>query len=45
MVLCVESFVGSERGGEGIKLEQQVLVTETGTEPLSTCPFESLLLG
>ena len=45
MVLCLESFVGRERGGEGVKLEQQVLVTETGTEPLSTAPFESLLLG
>lgn len=44
MVLSVESFMGSERGGEGVKLEQMVLVTETGCEPLSTYPFEAELL-
>lgn len=26
MVLCVESFVGRKNGGEGVKLEEQVLV-------------------
>lgn len=39
MVLCVESFVGRKDGGEGVKLEEQVLVTETGTEVLSTYPM------
>ena len=29
MTLCVESFIGHEEGGEGVKLEEQVLVTET----------------
>ncbi len=43
MVMCIESFVGSETGGEGVKLEQQVLVTETGTEILSTVPFDEAL--
>lgn len=43
MVLCVESFVGDEAGGEGVKLEQQVLVTGTGTEVLSLYPFEETL--
>ncbi len=38
MVLCVESYMGDEAGGEGVKLEEQVLVTETGVEPLSTYP-------
>ena len=33
MTLCVESFIGHEDGGEGVKLEQQVLVTETGIQP------------
>jgi Xaa-Pro aminopeptidase len=45
MVLCVESFIGEEGRGEGVKLEQQVLVTETGIEPLSTFPFEESLLA
>ncbi len=44
MVLCVESFSGSIHGGEGVKLEQMVRVTETGTEVLSTYPFEQQLL-
>ena len=45
MVLCVESFTGSDRGGEGVKLEQMVLVTDSGCEALSTYPFEEALLG
>ncbi|MGI9616011.1 MAG: M24 family metallopeptidase [Acidimicrobiales bacterium] len=43
MTLCVESFIGGETG-EGVKLEQQLLVTETGTELLSEFPFEADLL-
>lgn len=45
MTLCVESFIGEDGGAEGVKLEQQVLITETGTETLSLFPFESSLLG
>ena len=45
MTLCVESFIGEEGKGEGVKLEQQVLVTETGTELLSRFPFEESLLA
>jgi Xaa-Pro dipeptidase len=44
MTLCVESYIGEEAGSEGVKLEQQVLVTESGQELLSTFPFESSLL-
>lgn len=40
MTLCVESFIGEKGGHEGVKLEQQVLITETGTEVLSNFPFE-----
>lgn len=36
MVICVESFVGRWDGGEGVKLEEQVLITETGRETLSS---------
>lgn len=45
MTLCVESFIGAEDGGEGVKLEQQLLITETGWELLSEFPFEDALLG
>ena len=45
MTICVESFIGDERGGEGVKLEQHCLVTDTGLEVLSQFPFESALLS
>ena len=41
----VESYIGAEDGTERVKLEQQMLVTETGTELLSTFPFEQALLA
>jgi Xaa-Pro aminopeptidase len=44
MTLCVESYIGPEGGSQGVKLEQQLLVTETGTEVLSRFPFEDDLL-
>mgnify|MGYP001219624202 CR=1 FL=1 len=40
MTLCVESFIGSEGGREGVKLEEQVLITAGGCEVLSTYPME-----
>ena len=40
MTLCVESFIGAEGGKEGVKLEEQVLVTADGVEVLSSYPFE-----
>jgi Xaa-Pro dipeptidase len=45
MVICVESYIGEQNGGEGVKLEQQCLITERGTEILSRYPFEEGLLG
>jgi len=45
MTLCVESYIGEENGAEGVKLEQQILVTETGIELLSEFPFEEELLA
>lgn len=45
MTLCVESYIGEENGREGVKLEQQVLITGTGTELLSDFPFEGSLLA
>jgi Xaa-Pro aminopeptidase len=43
MTLCVESYIGEAGGAEGVKLEQQVLVTDTGCVPLATFPFEEQL--
>lgn len=45
MTICVESFIGAETGGEGVKLEQHCLVTESGVRVLSQFPFEPALLG
>jgi Xaa-Pro aminopeptidase len=44
MIICVESYIGEESGDEGVKLEEQVLITQDGTEVLSKFPFEYELL-
>lgn len=44
MTICIESYMGEVDGREGIKLEEQVLITETGVERLSTFPYEDELL-
>jgi Xaa-Pro aminopeptidase len=44
MTICVESYIGEAGGCEGVKLEQQVLITEDGVELLSTFPFDEDLL-
>ena len=44
MVLSVESYIGAVGGTFGIKLEDQVLVTDAGPETLSLFPFEEALL-
>ena len=41
MTVCVESYIGEENGPDGIKLEQQALITEKGAELLSHYPLES----
>ncbi len=44
MVICVESYVGSKAAGQGVKLEEQLLVTDTGTERMSaSVPFDARL--
>lgn len=40
MTLCIESLIGREGGRECVKLEEQVLVTETGVRQLSTFEYE-----
>jgi Xaa-Pro aminopeptidase len=44
MALCVEAYVGEVGGRDGIKLENQLLVTETGFELLTHYPFEDSFL-
>jgi len=45
MVLCAEALVSPEGGDFSIKLEDQVLITETGFENLSSYPFDPRLMG
>jgi len=39
MVVCVESYIGAVGGEEGVKLEQQVLITSAGAVPMSHDPM------
>jgi Xaa-Pro aminopeptidase len=43
MSVCVESFIGHEDGGEGVKLEEQVLITDKGVERLSVYGYDERL--
>jgi Xaa-Pro dipeptidase len=45
MVLCVESYIGRLGGREGVKMEEQVLITEAGHQKLSRYPLEARLLA
>ena len=40
MTVCVEAYVGPDDAPEGVKLEEQVLITDDGIEVLSRLPFE-----
>ncbi|EJT85903.1 metallopeptidase-like protein [Pseudomonas putida S11] len=42
--LCVEAYIGEVGGRDGIKLENQLLVTETGYELLTHYPFDNSFL-
>lgn len=44
MVVSVESYLGAEGEAEGVKLEQQVLITAKGAIPLSRTPFADSLI-
>ena len=39
MTLCVESYIGSAKGGEGVKLEEQVVVTRDGCRLMTSYPL------
>jgi Xaa-Pro aminopeptidase len=44
MAFCVEALIAQQGGDFSIKLEDQVVVTETGIENLTSYPFESRFL-
>ena len=41
MTLCVESYIGSETLGEGVKLEEQVIISKDGCKLMTSYPMES----
>jgi hypothetical protein len=45
MTLSVESYVGPVGGREGVKLEQQVSLTPSCAEPISSYPCDTALTG
>lgn len=44
MVLCVEFYAGKKGKKDGVKLEEQILVTDGAPERLSRYPYEAKLL-
>jgi Xaa-Pro aminopeptidase len=44
MVVCVESYIGEVGGREGVKLEEQVVITSDGAVPLSRSPIVDALV-
>jgi len=45
MCISVESYMGEVGGAEGVKLEQQVVITETGVRLLGETPLEERLIA
>ena len=45
MTFCVEALIGTEGGEFSIKLEDQVLITETGVENLTSYPYDARFLS
>ncbi|MEL7346247.1 MAG: M24 family metallopeptidase, partial [Pseudomonadota bacterium] len=45
MTLCVEALIAHKGGNFSIKLEDQVLITETGCENLTRYPFDQRLMS
>jgi len=45
MTLCVEAYIGAVGGHDGVKLREQVLITDSGAVPLSTYRYEAAFLN
>jgi Xaa-Pro aminopeptidase len=44
MTLWFEAYIGAVGGHDGVKLEEQVLITDSGAVPLSTYRYEAAFL-
>ena len=44
MVVCVESYIGDPVTHQGVKLEDQYIVTDTGVECMTDYPFADALM-
>jgi Xaa-Pro aminopeptidase len=40
MVICVESYIGDPEARQGIKLEDQYVITDDGSRRMTTLPLE-----
>ena len=40
MTVCVESYIGEPGGDDGVKLEDMVRITESGSELVGVFPFK-----
>lgn len=45
MALCVEAYVGAPGEREGVKLEDQVIITDTGYEKLTQYPYDARMMA
>jgi Xaa-Pro dipeptidase len=43
MMVCIESYSGWDRSKEGVTLEDQILITQTGALRTSYYPFDDRL--
>lgn len=43
MVVCVESYIGCAESQQGVKLEDQFLITDSGAERIGSYPFSTAL--
>ena len=44
MYLAIETYAGKPGGGHGVRLEQDIVITETGYETFSRYPFDERML-
>jgi Xaa-Pro aminopeptidase len=44
MVVCIESYIGESASAQGVKLEDQFLITSTGVERMTMYPFDQRFL-
>jgi Xaa-Pro dipeptidase len=45
MVVCLESYIGDSVSAQGVELEDQFLIADTGAERLTTYPFSEPMLS